>query len=167
MAVGAGDRVVGWKAGCGCGWRSSRTYDRDRFPSVSGVAPAEVEGSATGTGAFSEWRFHLFAAVPELVVADTVNVVLRSAPNRLTNPLLAAVVAVAREHGATWPLLADAAGVTLREAKWAWAPPRVDPVQAVRRRRAGHRRAAHGAAPAHRRRDGPAAGSGPAIAPAR
>lgn len=119
--------VAGWKSGCECGWRSALTYSRTDFPSRTGDPPDAVDGSATRSGAWSEWREHLFTAMPELIVADVVNVALQPATDVLDHPVLAAVVAVVRERGVPWTHIADAAGVTTREAKWAWSQPGTRP----------------------------------------
>jgi hypothetical protein len=152
------DRVAGWKASCECGWRSSRTYSRAEFPSVSGRAPVTVDGSATRTAAFAEWRWHVFDAVPELIVADAVNVALRPTRNLLTNPVIAAVVAIARERGVSWDRIAAAAVVTAREAKWAWSRPAADGEVSAGRRRPVRRAAYLDAASAHHRAARPTAG---------
>lgn len=72
-----------------------------------------------------EWREHLFQAMPELIVADAVNVALHPVADVLAHPTVAAVVAAVRERGVDWAKIADAAGVSVREAKWAWSLPRV------------------------------------------
>lgn len=84
-------------------------------------------------GARSEWREHLFRAVPELIVADVVNIALHPVADVLAHPTVAAVVAVVRERGAEWAKIADAAGVSVREAKWAWSQPRAGHRPARRR----------------------------------
>ncbi|WP_214406333.1 hypothetical protein [Pseudonocardia lacus] len=142
-------RVVGWSAGCTCGWQSPRTYKRADHPSPTGEPPLAVEGSTTRTGTFSEWRFHLFSAVPELAVADAVNVALRPRGGVLTHPVVAAVVAAVRGRGVQWNKIADAAGVTLREAKWAWAQPATRRKSSARRQSPARRAARFDAAPHH------------------
>lgn len=115
--------VVGWKAGCRCGWRSPSIYERTSFPSPTGAPPAAVTGEATGTGAWADWRWHLFAAVPALILADVVSISLPPRTDVLTHPMVAAVVDIVRGRGASWGAIAEAAGVTSREARLAWAPP--------------------------------------------
>lgn len=158
--------VDGWRAGCDCGWRGIKTYPRTQFPSSTGAPPAAVDGSRTRTGAWAEWRQHLFAAVPELIVADALNVALRPAGNVLTHPVVAAVVGVARERGVPWANIAAAAGVSTREAKWAWAQPPVRRRSDTARRRSPRRDSAEQGEPPHHRhsagvRRGP--GSSPAV----
>jgi hypothetical protein len=82
-------QVRSWRAGCSCGWNGIKTYPRDRFPSPSWKPPAEVDGSGTRTGAWAEWRQHVFAAVPELIVADTINVARHPVGSVLTHPIVA------------------------------------------------------------------------------
>jgi hypothetical protein len=165
--VEAGE-VRGWRAGCSCGWSGIKTYSRKRFPSPTGKPPAEVDGASTRTGAWSEWRHHLFAAVPELIVADAINVGLHPVGSVLTHPTVAAVVAVARERGVPWTSIAAAANVTSREARWAWAQPPVRHRSGALGHRASRRVAAEREEPPHHRRPGgftrgsgasPAAGS--------
>jgi hypothetical protein len=144
--------VRGWRAGCACGWSGIKTYSRDRFPSPTGKPPAEVDGSSTRTGAWAEWRHHLFAAVPELIVADAINVALRPVGSVLTHPTVAAVVAVARERGVSWTSIAAAANVTPREARWAWAQPPVSRRSSTLGHRGPRRVAAEREEPPHHRR---------------
>jgi hypothetical protein len=122
----AGD-VAGWKSACECGWRSSLTYLREDFPTRTGEPPDSVVGRRTRTGAWSEWRGHVFTAVPELILADVVNVALRPTTNVLNHPVVAAVAAIMRERGVPWTNIAEATGVTTRDARWAWSQPRLRP----------------------------------------
>jgi len=36
--------VIGWRAGCDCGWRGGQFYPRAEWPSDTGAVPAAVEG---------------------------------------------------------------------------------------------------------------------------
>jgi hypothetical protein len=120
------DEVVGWKSACECGWRSSLTYWRQDFPSHASDPPDSVGGAGRG-GAWKEWRSHVFTTVPELVLADVVNVALRPTAV-LDHPVVGAVVAIMRERGVPWSNIAEATGVTTRDAKWAWSQPRIRPL---------------------------------------
>jgi hypothetical protein len=113
--------VAGWTAGCTCGWRSDTSYPRSQLPSPDGTPPAAAHGARTGTGMWAEWRHHLYRTLPELIVHDVV--ALYPAAGKLVNPVIATVVAIARERGANWPAIAAAAKVTLRRARGAWTVP--------------------------------------------
>ena len=134
--VGDRDQVVGWRAGCGCGWRSPSTYTRAGNPSPTGEPPAAVIGQVTGTGAWAEWRHHLFAAVPALILADVVRISMPPRTDVLTHPMVAAVVDIVRGRGVSWAAVAEAAGVSVHDARAAWAlppDPRLDPRHTTRR----------------------------------
>ena len=112
--------VIGWKAACTCGWRSPSMYMRTAFPSPTGDPPAAVTGETTRTGAWGEWRRHLFAELPALILADVVSIALPAGTDVLLHPVVAAVVDIVREHGASWTAIGHAAGVTPRQARASW-----------------------------------------------
>ena len=130
--------VIGWKAACTCGWRSPSVYMRTAFPSLTGDPPAAVTGQTTRTGAWAEWRHHLFTELPALILADVVSTALPPGTDVLMHPVVAAVVDIVREHGASWTAIAHATGVTARQARASWElyPPtaRQPPRQAARHR---------------------------------
>jgi hypothetical protein len=113
-------KVIGWKAACTCGWRSPSVYMRKAFPSRTGHPPAAVTGETNRSGAWAEWRHHLFAELPALVLADVVAISLPAGTDVLLHPVVAAVVDIVRERGVSWAAIGEAAGVTARQARASW-----------------------------------------------
>lgn len=62
--------AIGWRSACDCGWRGMQFYPRSEWPSVSGIAPDDIDGWESGTATFAEWQRHLARALPELAVHD-------------------------------------------------------------------------------------------------
>ena len=63
----AHEAVIGWRAGCDCGWRGGQFYPRAEWPSDTGAVPAAVEGWEGVTATCEEWARHVQQAVPELL----------------------------------------------------------------------------------------------------
>ena len=66
----ANEAVIGWRAGCDCGWRGRQFYPRAEWPSATGEVPAAVEGWDGATATCGEWARHLQQAVPELSIYE-------------------------------------------------------------------------------------------------
>ncbi|WP_208544500.1 hypothetical protein [Saccharomonospora piscinae] len=109
--------VVGWSAGCACGWRGEHVYLRSDWPDTgpSDLPPDDVEGWETGTGCFLEWQAHLRQAVPELAVHDLI------ADADHTRDQITAAVAHARTAGASWERIGAAAGISRQSAHERWS----------------------------------------------
>ena len=64
------EAVIGWRAGCDCGWRGRQFYPRAEWPSSTGAVPAAVEGWEGITATCGEWVRHVQQAVPELSIYE-------------------------------------------------------------------------------------------------
>ena len=97
-----GARVVGWRAGCDCGWRGRQFYPRAEWPSATGAVPTAVEGWEGATATCGEWVRHVQQAVPELPVYELAR--------QLTDirATLTEAVTVARRAGLSWAQIGDA-----------------------------------------------------------
>ena len=102
----ANEAVIGWRAGCDCGWRGRQFYPRAEWPSPTGAVPAAVEGWEGATATCGEWVRHVQQAVPELSIHELAR--------QLTDirATLTDAVAVARRAGLSWAQIGDAAGVS-------------------------------------------------------
>jgi hypothetical protein len=128
-------RVVGWRAGCECGWRSELFYPRSKWPSLTGRVPPAIEGSETRTGMFREWSRHLDDAVPELAVLDYARQ-LDEVTTRLTD-----AVRTARRAGVSWERIGEVSGMSADQAAHCWgARPTHSRTWAAPRRGSPHRR---------------------------
>ncbi len=123
------EAVVGWRAGCDCGWRGRQFYPRAEWPSPTGAVPAAVEGWEDATATCGEWVRHVQQAIPELPVYELAR--------QLTDiqATLTEAVSVARRAGLSWAQIGDAAGVSADHAARRWGPsiPRPDRPSAPRR----------------------------------
>jgi hypothetical protein len=106
--------VVGWRAGCECGWRSELFYPRSEWPSLTGRVPPAIEGSETRTGMFAEWSRHLDREVPELAVLDYAQQ-LDEVTTRLTD-----AVRTARRAGVLWQRIGEVSGMSAGQAAHCW-----------------------------------------------
>ena len=106
--------VVGWRAGCDCGWRGRQFYPRAEWPSTTGAVPAAVEGWEDATATCGEWVRHVQQAVPELPVYELARQ-LADIQTTLTE-----AVTVARRAGLSWAQIGDAAGVSADHAARRW-----------------------------------------------
>src|SRR6185312_16897319 len=68
--VPAHEAVIGWRAGCDCGWRGGQFYPRAEWPSDTGAVPAAVEGWEGVTATCGEWARHVQQVVPELSIHE-------------------------------------------------------------------------------------------------
>ena len=127
------DAVIGWRAGCDCGWRGRQFYPRAEWPSSSGAVPAAVEGWEGITATCGEWVRHVQQAVPELSIYELARQLTD------TGAKLTEAVMVGRRAGLTWVQIGDAAGISADHAARRWDNPVA---------RSSHRPSA--------RRDGPA-----------
>ena len=128
-------RVLGWRAGCECGWRSDRFYPRSEWPSLTGRVPPAIEGSETRTGMFAEWSRHLDRAVPELPVLDYARQL-----DEVTTRLADAVRA-ARRAGVSWQRIGEVSGMSAGQAAQGWGErPSPSRTWSVPRRGSPHRR---------------------------
>ena len=66
----AHEAVIGWRAGCDCGWRGRQFYPRAEWPSTTGAVPTAVEGWEDATATCGEWVRHVQQAVPELSIYE-------------------------------------------------------------------------------------------------
>jgi hypothetical protein len=126
--AGTASEVIGWRSGCGCGWRGMGFYPRSEWPSATARAPDSVDG--VGTAACAEWQDHLARALPELAVHDLARQLAD------TEHRLRAAVHSARFAGLSWSRLravtsrATAGSVSLRamtDVHVRPAPPRRSP----------------------------------------
>ena len=115
--VPAHEAVIGWRAGCDCGWRGGQFYPRAEWPSDTGAVPAAVEGWEGVTATCGEWARHVQQAVPELSIYEL---------TRQLDDIRAALtdaVAAARRTGLSWSEVGHAAGVSADHAAQEWGPP--------------------------------------------
>src|SRR3954451_14114549 len=61
-----------WRAGCRCGWRGKPAYTSTDLPTPAGGVPDAKAVERHRAGGWTEWNQHVFAAVPELVLADII-----------------------------------------------------------------------------------------------
>ena len=108
------EAVIGWRAGCDCGWRGRQFYPRAEWPSATGAVPAAVEGWENITATCGEWVRHIQQAVPELSIYELARQ-LADIQATLTD-----AVAVARRAGLSWAQIGDAAGVSADHAARRW-----------------------------------------------
>jgi len=112
----AHETVIGWRAGCDCGWRGRQFYPRAEWPSTTGAVPAAVEGWDTTTATCGDWVRHVQQAVPELSIYE-MGRQLTDIQATLTE---AVAVAVARQAGLSWAQIGDAAGVSAEHSARRW-----------------------------------------------
>jgi len=126
----ANEAVIGWRAGCDCGWRGGQFYPRAEWPSDTGAVPAAVEGWEGVTATCGEWARHVQQAAPDLPIYELTRQLdfIRGA--------LSNAVAAARRAGLSWAEIGHAAGVSADRAAQEWGPavPRPDSRRAPRRR---------------------------------
>jgi len=53
------EAVIGWRAGCDCGWRGGQFYPRAEWASDTGAVPAAVEGWEGVAATCGEWARHV------------------------------------------------------------------------------------------------------------
>ena len=106
--------MIGWRAGCDCGWRGGQFYPRAEWPSDTGAVPAAVEGWEGVTATCGEWARHVQQAVPGLSIHELTRQLgdIRAA--------LTDAVAAARRTGLSWAQRGDAAGVSPEHAARRW-----------------------------------------------
>lgn len=110
----AHEAVIGWRAGCDCGWRGGQFYPRAEWPSDTGAVPAAVEGWEGVTATCGEWARHVQQVVPELSIHEL---------SRQLGDIRAALtdaVSAARRAGLSWAQIGDAAGVSPDHAARRW-----------------------------------------------
>ena len=108
------DAVIGWRAGCDCGWRGRQFYPRAEWPSPTGAVPAAVEGWEGVTATCGEWVRHVQQAVPELSIYELARQLAD------TRAKLTEAVTVARRAGLSWAQIGDAAGISADHAARRW-----------------------------------------------
>ena len=108
--------MVGWRAGCDCGWRGGQFYPRAEWPSTTGAVPAAVEGWEGVTATCDEWARHVLNAVPELSIYELARHLAD------TNAQLTEAVMSGRRAGLSWTQIARAAGTTADQAARRWGP---------------------------------------------
>src|SRR3954454_11640436 len=114
-----GPRVIGWRAGCQCGWRGTRFFLRaDGRTTDWAIAPEQVAELCR-----ADWERHLRAALPVLGIHDFTRRVEDAQEN------LVEAVRAARAAGVGWTLIGQAAGISGARAKARWS-------EATRARRA-------------------------------
>ena len=106
--------VIGWRAGCDCGWRGRQFYPRAEWPSATGAVPAAVEGWDGVTATCGEWVRHVQQAVPELSIYELARHLAD------TRAKLTEAVAAARRAGLSWAQIGDAAGISADHAARRW-----------------------------------------------
>jgi hypothetical protein len=73
-----GPRVIGWRAGCQCGWRGTRFFLRAEWRTTDcAIAPEQVAERCR-----ADWERHLRAALPVL----RMRLGRGAPPNRLAGP---------------------------------------------------------------------------------
>ena len=112
----ANEAVIGWRAGCDCGWRGGQFYPRAEWPSTTGAVPAAVEGWEGVTATCEEWVRHVLNAVPELSIYELARHLAE------TNAQLSDAVRSGRRAGLSWTQIAQAAGIDADHAARRWGP---------------------------------------------
>jgi hypothetical protein len=112
----ANDAVIGWRAGCDCGWRGGQFYPRAEWPSTTGAVPAAVEGWEGATATCGEWVHHVLKAVPELSIYELARHLAD------TNAQLSEAVRSGRRAGLSWSQIAQATGTEADHAARRWGP---------------------------------------------
>jgi hypothetical protein len=110
----AHEAVIGWRAGCDCGWRGRQFYPGAEWLSATGAVPTAVEGWETTTATCGKWVRHVQHAVSGLSIYGLARQLtdLRATLNE--------AVAVARRAGLSWAQIGDAAGVSAEHAARRW-----------------------------------------------
>ena len=106
-----GPRVIGWRAGCQCGWRGTRFFLRAEWRTADcAIAPEQVAERCR-----ADWERHLRAALPVLGIHDLTRRVDDAREN------LVEAVRAARAAGVGWTLIGEAAGISGAGAKARWS----------------------------------------------
>lgn len=63
LSRSVGRDVIGWRAGCECGWRGIRFYSRRERPNPADDPQTDVDGRDTGGGYYADWSGHLDRAL--------------------------------------------------------------------------------------------------------
>jgi hypothetical protein len=106
-----GPRVIGWRAGCQCGWRGTRFFLRAEWRTADcAIAPEQVAERCR-----ADWERHLRVALPVLGIHDFTRRVEDAREN------LVEAVRAARAAGVGWTLIGEAAGISGARAKARWS----------------------------------------------
>src|SRR3954463_11525514 len=106
-----GPRVIGWRAGCQCGWRGTRLFLRAEWRTTDcAIAPEQVAERCR-----ADWERHLRVALPVLGIHDFTRRVEDAREN------LVEAVRAARPAGVGWTLIGEAAGISGAGAKARWS----------------------------------------------
>jgi hypothetical protein len=106
-----GPRVIGWRAGCQCGWRGTQFFLRaERRSTDCAVAPEQVAERCK-----ADWERHLRAALPVLAIHD------RTRQVEYVQENLVDAVRAARSAGVGWAVIGEAAGLSGARAKQRWS----------------------------------------------
>ncbi|HEY4605891.1 MAG TPA: hypothetical protein VIH08_16290 [Blastococcus sp.] len=106
-----GPRVIGWRAGCQCGWRGTRLFLRAEWRTADcAIAPEQVAERCR-----ADWERHLRVALPVLGIHDFTRRVEDAREN------LVEAVRAARAAGVGWTLIGEAAGISGAGAKARWS----------------------------------------------
>jgi hypothetical protein len=106
-----GPRVIGWRAGCQCGWRGTRLFLRAEWRTTDcAIAPEQVAERCR-----ADWERHLRVALPVLGIHDFTRRVEDAREN------LVEAVRAARAAGVGWTLIGEAAGISGAGAKARWS----------------------------------------------
>src|SRR4051812_13180942 len=106
-----GPRVIGWRAGCQCGWRGTRFFLRAEWRTTDcAIAPEQVAERCR-----ADWERHLRAALPVLGIHDFTRRVEDAQQN------LVEAVRAARAAGVGWTRIGQAAGISGARAKARWS----------------------------------------------
>ena len=103
-------RVTGWRSACQCGWHGTEFYLRSDWPDTEyALAPLPVQQRCR-----TEWERHLRAELPVLAIHDLTQQIAQAHDD------LDDAVSAARANGASWTIIADAAGMTVKSAQRRW-----------------------------------------------
>lgn len=119
--------VLGWRAGCECGWTGSQLFPRAEYelePAegnvlVDGISPEEVDELCA-----VEWEGHLHQVLPLLAVHDAARKLAEITPAYdAARAALADAVRAARtrQPAISWQAVADVVGITRQSAHERWA----------------------------------------------
>jgi hypothetical protein len=119
--------VVGWRAGCDCGWTGTQLFARAEYE----LAPAEGNVPIDGISAnqvdelcTARWEAHLHQVLPLLAVHDAARTLAQLTPAYDdARGALADDVHTARRQPspASWQTIADVVGITRQSAHERWS----------------------------------------------